>query len=219
MPIKCGVLARTFNDLGIDAWIIAPIVFLSQIGNYENKTISQLVPLDDLDVDDEVKQLFIDVFRKDHSSRPTAFDLLQRPVIRSATDYAQYFDDVYDSEDSEEIESAPLISYVQMESNVQEISLVSSNSHSSMTSLGDKVPDLPHFSENQNMKRGRGASQDSGVSGDLENSLNGSSVYGAQLSMRSSSSGSCGQQRLVHQDSGVEDVVAMQDCSQADRPG
>ena len=184
-----------------------------QVGSYKEDQINELVPLDSLDVEEEVKQLFRDVFKAEPSSRPTAWDLLQRPVISSAVKYARYFDECYESE--EELDSVPPTTgdFSLIDNGAHEISHVSSSSHHS--SIGDVVADLPKFVENQ--ARDRGASQDSGVMGmgDLESSAN-AAMFGAQLSMRSMSSGSGGPARLVHQDSGLEDMA---ECPHPDRPG
>ena len=166
---------------------------------------------------EEVKQLFRDVFVKDPSSRPTAMDLLKRPIINSAEEYAIYFDESCDSEDSEELDSISTKGgdYSSMEPGVAEVSHISTmSSNQTMSSLGDKVGDLPCFNGSQGSKRngngsGRG-SQDSGVGGDLESSFTGSVVFGAQLSMRSSSSSSTTQQHWMHQDSGLEDMTGSQ---------
>ena len=187
---------------------------LAQIGSYEDVTINELVPLNKLDVDPAVKQLFIDVFKKDPASRPTAMDLLQRPVIVSAVDYGRFFDDCYDSEGVEELDSVPLqtADFSSINNGIHELS---SSSHPSLHSMGDMVPELPQFVEKTS--RDRGSSQDSGVV-DLEGSVN-SAIFGAQLSMRSSSSGSGGQQaRLLHQDSGLDDMNT-HDSPQTERPG
>ena len=177
--------------------------------------INELVPLDKLDVEPEVKQLFKDVFRKDPASRPTALELLNRPVIKTAAEYERYFDECYDSEDAEESSSAPATAeFSTMDDHPHEVSHTSTNS---CHSVGDEVGSLPQFTEGQNLNRCRG-SQDSGVATDLENSVNGS-MFGAQLSMRSSSSGSAAQQRFVHQDSGTLEDMNASECPQPDRPG
>ena len=176
--------------------------------------------MDDLDVDPEVKQLFRDVFKEDPASRPTAMDLLQKPMISSAYEYGICFDEYYESEDSEGFESLPpqTADFSAMDSGPHETSShMSSSGHPSLNSMGDVVGDLPKFVESPTVIRGR-RSQDSGVGGDLENSINGGTMFGAQLSMRSSSSGSAGQSRLVHQDSGLEDMVGGE-CAHPERPG
>ena len=204
--------------------IIIEIVFLlytMQIGMYEDHKISELISLDDLDVDSEVKQLFIDVLRKDPQSRPGAIELLNRPLISSAVEYGRYFDECYDSEDAEDLEASPAAECddsLPIADVPQQISLTSSGGHSSLHSLGDKVGELPQIPCGVQLQRNRG-SQDSGVGGDLENGIAGSNVYGSQvsqMSMRSSSSGSRGgnQQILSHQDSGLEDSLMCGDCSQ-----
>ena len=183
----------------------------TQIGNYEDHMMNALISLDNLDVDDEVKQLFVDVFRRDPKSRPGAIELLNRPIIRSAIEYGQYFDDYYDSEDTEELDSDHIPISAEA---VQHISLGSSGDQISLHSLGDKVGDLPNIACGNPLQHcGRG-SQDSGVGTDLENDIGGvaGTVFGAQISMRSLSSGSSRssgnqQQRFLHQDSGMEEML------------
>ena len=67
-----------------------------QVGSYEDDQIHELVPLDDLesraDAEPELSQLFIDVFKKDLHSRPSAKELLTRPIIRSMQNFDKYFD-------------------------------------------------------------------------------------------------------------------------------
>ena len=192
-----------------------------QIGSYVDININNLVPLDALDVDPEVKQLFIDVFHCDPQLRPGALELLNRPIISSAVEYGRYFDECYDSEDAEDLEASPA---TECENSIpiadvpQHISLTSSGGQISMHSLGDEVGELPQIPCGNNpLQRNRG-SQDSGV-GDVENSVGSSVMFGSQMSTRSSSSGSNrsgNQQRLSHQDSGLEDsMIAMAgECSQ-----
>ena len=168
-------------------------------------------------MEEEVKQLFRDVLKKDPSSRPTAMDLLQKPVILSACDYGACFNEYYDSEDAEDLDSVPpqTADFMAMDSDSRELSHISSSGHPSLSSFGDVVCELPQFVENQNPNRG---SQDSGVGGDLDTGIN-SGLFSAQVSMRSSSSGSAAaQSRLVHQDSGLEDMPRG-DCPLPDRPG
>ena len=195
-----------------------------QIGSYIDDNIRQLVPLDELDIDPEAKQLFIDVLRQDPQSRPGAMELLNRPIISSAVDYGRYFDECYDSEDAEDLEASPAVecddSIPTAEVSQHPMSLASSGGQSSLRSLGDKVGDLPHFPcSSEQLQRNRG-SQDSGVGGDVENSIGSSAVFSSQASMRSSSSGSNrggNQHMLPHQDSGLEDCLAAiaGECSQA----
>ena len=198
------------------------IMFL--VGSYEDHMINDLISLDALDVDPKVKQLFIDVLRKDPQSRPRAIELLNRPIISSAIEYACYFDKCYDSEDAEDLEASPAAdcdASVPIADVPQQISLTSSGGHSSLHSLGDKVGELPQIPCGVQLQRNRG-SQDSGVGGDLENSIAGSNVavcgsQVSQMSMRSSSSGSSrggNQQILSHQGSGLDDSLMCGDCSQ-----
>ena len=183
--------------------------------------------MDRLDVDPEVKQLFVDVLQVDPLSRPTALELLNRPIISSAVDYGRYFDECYDSEDAEDLEASPAVECddsIPIADVPQHISLSSSSGGQSLSlhSLGDKVSDLPQFPcSNPRQDRNRG-SQDSGVEGDLESSFGSSAVFTSQMSGRSMSSGSSRsggsqQQRLSHQDSGLEDSLAAiaGECSQA----
>ena len=159
--------------------------------------INKLVPLDRLDVDPEVKQLFIDVLQVDPLSRPTAIELLNRPIISSAVDYGRYFDECYNSEDadSEDLEASPAVECddsIPIAEVPQHISLSSSSGGQSLSlhSLGDKVSELPQFPcSNPRQDHNRG-SQDSGVGGDLESSFRSSTVFTSQMSGRSLSSGS-----------------------------
>ena len=181
--------------------------------------------MDRLDVDPEVKQLFVDVLQVDPLSRPTAMELLNRPIISSAVDYGRYFDECYDSEDAEDLEASPAVECddsIPITEVPQHISLSSSSGGQSLSlhSLGDKVSELPQFpcSNPRQQDRNRG-SQDSGVGGDLESSFGSSAVFTSQMSGRSLSSGSSRsggsqQQRLSHQDSGLEDSL-VGECSQA----
>ena len=74
--------------------------------------INELIPLYEMDIDPEVKQLFIDVLRVDPLSRPTAMELLNRPIISSAVEYGCYFDEIYDElEDTEDLEASPTTNY------------------------------------------------------------------------------------------------------------
>ena len=187
---------------------------------YEDHRIKELISFDELDVDPEVKQLFIDVLRKDPQSRPGAIELLNRPIISSAVEYGRYFDECYDSEDAESAEASPAIECddsIPIADVPQQISLASSGGQSSLHSLGDKVGELPQIPCGNSLQRDRG-SQDSGVGGDLETTSVGSSsaMFGSQMSMRSASSGSSrggNQQMLSHQDSGLEDLMGGE-CSQ-----
>ena len=162
--------------------------------------------MDRLDVDPEVKQLFIDVLQVDPLSRPTAMELLNRPIISSAVDYGHYFDECYDSEDTEDLEASPAVECddsIPIADVPQHISLSSSSGGQSLSlhSLGDKVSELPQFpGSNQQLHPDRG-SQDSGV---ME------SIVG-------SSTCTVFEQRLSHQDSGLEDSLAAiaGECSQA----
>ena len=177
--------------------------------------INELISLNKLDVEPEIKQLFIDVFRKEPMLRPSAVELLNRPVIMNAVEYGRYFDEYYDSEDAEELDPASTTGCddIPIAEGPQQISLTSSSSQVSFHSIGDEVSELPQFPCNQQRNRG---SQDSGVGGDLENSIGSSAVFGSQKSMRSSSSGSNkrnNQQRLLHQDLGLEDMIDGE-CSQ-----
>ena len=175
--------------------------------------------MDALDFQEDVEQLFRDVFKENPASRPTAMDLLQKPVISSAHEYVACFDEYYDSEDAEEVDSIPPqtadFSSLDIDA-AHEVAHISSSSHQSLHSVEDIVGELPQF-DSQNLMRGRGGSQDSGVGADLDNSVN-SSLFGVQLSMRSSSSGSgTGQSQLLHQDSGLEDMPGGE-CPLPDRP-
>ena len=186
--------------------------YVLQIGSYEDHMINDLISLNKLNVEDEVKQLFIDVFRKEPTLRPSAVELLNRPVIMNAVEYGRYFDECYDSEDAEELEPVSTTD-IPIAEVPQQISLTSSSSQVSFHSIGDEVSELPQFPCNQQRDRG---SQDSGVGGDLESSIGSSAMFGSQMSMRSSSSGSNksnNQQRLSHQDSGLEDMNGGE-CSQ-----
>ena len=171
-----------------------------------------------LEVEPDVKQLFVDVLKKDPASRPTARDLLQKPVITSAHEYGTYFDECYDSEDAVGVDSVhPLTAnFMLMENDVRELSHISSSGHPSLNSCGDVVGELPQF---QNRAQDQGGSQDSGVGGDLEKNVN-SSLFGAQTSMRSSSSGSvAGLSLLLHQDSGLDRDMSGGECTFPGRPG
>ena len=197
-----------------------------QIGSYLDVNIKHLVPLDELDIDPEVEQLFLDVFHSDPQSRPGAMELLKRPIISSAVEYGRYFDECYDSEDAEDIEASPAVecdNSTPMTDISQHISMTSSGGQSSMHSLGDKVGELPQFPcSSQQLQRNRG-SQDSGVGGDVENSIGSSAVFDSQMSLRSSSSGSGRsggiQQTLSHQDSGLEDCLVAAAAGECSQPG
>ena len=67
-----------------------------QIGSYEDDQIHELIPLDDLesraDAEPDLSQLFVDVFKKDRRSRPSAKELLRQPIIASMQNYDRYFD-------------------------------------------------------------------------------------------------------------------------------
>ena len=52
-----------------------------QVGNYTDDQIEQLVPLTQLQLDPSVAELFHMVFRRDHTQRPTALQLLNHPQI------------------------------------------------------------------------------------------------------------------------------------------
>ena len=163
-----------------------------------------MVPLDELDVDLEVKQLFIDVLRKDPLSRPGTLDLLNRPIISSAVDYGCYFDEcyMYVNEDTEDQEASPTTESRNVSiSEVPQILLTSSyGGRISLHSLGDEVGELPQIPHgNRQLKLIRG-SQDSGVEVDMESS-------GSRVSMRSSSGSSNQHIKLLHQDSGLEDSL------------
>ena len=166
-----------------------------QIGSYVDININSLVPLDALDVDPEVKQLFIDVFHSDPQLRPGALELLNRPIISSAVKYNCYFDECYDSEDAEDLEASPASKY-------------DGGGQISLHSLGDEVDELPQIPYDNPLQHTRGSSnsEDSGVGRDF-----GSSVRsGSQIS---SSSSSNYRQRRSCQDSGLEDMIA-DECSQ-----
>ena len=192
-------------------------------GMYEDYKISELISLDNLEVDDEVKQLFIDVLRKDPLSHPGAIELLNRQIISSAVEYGRYFDECYDSEDAEDLEASPAL---ECEDNIpiadvpQNISMASSGGQISMHSLGDELGELPQNPYGDPLQQRNRGSQDSGVGGDIENSVGSSVVLGPQLSMRSSSSGSnrsSNQRIMSHQDSGLEDsmIAVAGECSQS----
>ena len=195
-----------------------------QIGNYEDIKINDLVSLDALDIDVDVRQLFVDVLRRDPMLRPGALNLLNRPIISSAVDYGRYFDECYDSEDTEDLEASPAVecddSVPTAEISQHPISLASSGSQSSLHSLWDKVGDLPHFPCSSEQLQQNRSSQDSGVGGDVEKSIGSSAVFSSQASMRSSNSGSNrggNQHMLPRQDLGLEDCLAAiaGECSQA----
>ena len=163
-----------------------------QIGSYIDININNLVPLDVLNVDPEVKQLFIDVFHSDPQLRPGALELLNRPIISSAVEYGRYFDELecYDSEDAEDIEASPITK----DDDGGQISL-----HSPRDKVGELLQ-IPYGNRLQHIQ-GSSNSEDSGVGRDF-----GSSVRsGSQIS--SSSSGGYWQ-RHSHQDSGLEDTIA-----------
>lgn len=71
-------------------------IYTVQIGGYEDDQILELVPLDDLesraDAEPDLSQLFVDVFKKDLRSRPSAKELLRRPIIASMQNFDRYFD-------------------------------------------------------------------------------------------------------------------------------
>ena len=192
-----------------------------QIGSYVDININNLVPLDALDVDPEVKQLFIDVFHSDPQLRPGALELLNRPIISSAVEYGRYFDECYDSEDAEDLEASPALeceNSLPVADVPQHLSLTSSSGQISLHSMGDEVGEMPQFPCGNPLQRNRG-SQDSGVGGDLENSVGSSAMFGSQMSMRSSSSGSNrsdNRHMMSHQDSGLEDsmIAIAGECSQ-----
>ena len=54
---------------------------ISQIGKYTDSQIELLVPLSELQLDPSVAELFHKVFQRDHTQRPTAFQLLSHPQI------------------------------------------------------------------------------------------------------------------------------------------
>lgn len=148
--------------------------------------INDLISLNKLDSDPNVKQLFIEVFRKDPQSRPSALQLLKQPIISSAVEYECYFDECYDSEDAEDLEASPAAKY-------------DGGGQISLHSLGDEMGELlqiPYGNPRQHI-RGSSNSEDSGVGRDF-----GSSVRsGSQISSSSSSSY---QQRVSCSDSGLE---------------
>ena len=156
---------------------------------YEDDKIDMLVPLDTLDIDSEVKQLFIDVFHKDPNLRPGAIELLNQPIISFAVEYGRYFDECYDSEDAEDLEASPALEcedYIPIADIPQHISLTSSGSQISLHSMGDEVGELPQISSGQ--KRIYSHSQ--------YNELG--------ITMKSSHSDSS---KLLDQDSGLEDKI------------
>ena len=69
--------------------------FFPQIGSYEDDQIHELIPLDDLESDSnaeaDLSQLFVDVFKKDLHKRPSAKELLRRPIIKSMQKFDMYF--------------------------------------------------------------------------------------------------------------------------------
>ena len=65
---------------------VAPYHVL-QVGSYSDDLLYKLIPLDKLELDTELAQLFIDVFKKDPFLCPTAGELLKRPMIDLAQDY------------------------------------------------------------------------------------------------------------------------------------
>ena len=175
--------------------------------------INELIPLNKLDVEPEVKQLFIDVFRKDPTLRPSAVELLNRPITMNVVEYGRYFDECYNSEDAEELEPASTTGCgdnIPITELPQQISLTSSSGQELFHSIGDEVSELLQLPCNQKHNRG---TQDSGVGGDLDGS---ESVFDSQMSMRSlnrGSNNSNNQQRLLRQDSGLEDMIGGE-CSQ-----
>ena len=54
----------------------------TQVGKYTDDQIELLVPLSELQLDPSVAELFHMVFRKDHTRRPTALQLLTHLEIR-----------------------------------------------------------------------------------------------------------------------------------------
>ncbi len=59
--------------------------FISQVGNYEDSSIEQLVPLSRMNLDPEIEALFRCVFVADPTERPTATDLLNHPIFREGS--------------------------------------------------------------------------------------------------------------------------------------
>ena len=53
----------------------------TQVGKYTDDQIELLVPLSELQLDPSVAELFHKVFRRDHTQRPTALQLLNHPQI------------------------------------------------------------------------------------------------------------------------------------------
>ena len=53
-----------------------------QVAKYTDDQIELLVPLSELQLDPSVAELFHMVFRRDHTQRPTALQLLNHPEIR-----------------------------------------------------------------------------------------------------------------------------------------
>ena len=93
----------------------------------------------ELDIEPEVKQLFIDVFRKDPQSRPLAHMLLDRPIISSAVEYVRYFDEIFDElEDAEDLEAPPTTNFedsLPITDMQQQTSLISPTSPTSLHSM------------------------------------------------------------------------------------
>ena len=54
----------------------------TQVGKYTDDQIELLVPLSELQLDSSVAELFYKVFRRDHTQRPTALQLLNHPEIQ-----------------------------------------------------------------------------------------------------------------------------------------
>ena len=63
----------------------------TQVGKYTDDQIELLVPLSELQLDPSVAELFHKVFRRDHTQRPTALQLLNHPQI---LDGERWCDDV-----------------------------------------------------------------------------------------------------------------------------
>ena len=167
-----------------------------QIGSYVDININSLVPLDALDVDPEVKQLFIDVFHSDPQLRPGALELLNRPIISSAAEYGRYFDECYDSEDAEDLEASPALecgSDIPIADVPQHISLTS---FGSQISLGDELGELPLITSDQ--KHIHSHSQDSRVH-----------ALSSQMIVRSSGR-LTDSSKVLDQDSGLEDKIGDQ---------
>jgi hypothetical protein len=108
--------------------------------------IDELIPLCELDIEPDVKQLFIDVFRKDPQLRPTAHMLLNRPIISSTVEFSHYFDDV---EDAEDLEASPTtncdddIPIADMQQTPASLASSTISLHSAMEDKIGEVPQVP----------------------------------------------------------------------------